>query len=163
MGNYTRIKRPSDLYNATAATFFAVSTRVLPLLSPLLSRHRVLDSVQAGNFFKLSGQHIQRGHDRHKNFWHSQGYNFVSVKGMLLKLIQATILDSRNILDQVFLWLPVTRPSRGQLKNQNSQTFLLQKYVHVTGNCDTLQKYSAHKIEELVRFDFSNFIFVTSQ
>ena len=41
--------------------------------------------------------------------------------------------------------------------------FLLQKYVHVTGNCDTLQKYSAHKIEELVRFDFSNFIFVTSQ
>ena len=48
-----------------------VSMRVLPLLSPLLSRHRVLDSVQAGNFFKLSGQHIQWGHDRHKNFWHS--------------------------------------------------------------------------------------------
>ena len=33
--------------------------------------------------------------------------------------------------------------------------FLLQKYVTV--NCDTLQKYSAHKI------DFPNFIFVTSQ
>ena len=57
----------------------------------------------------------------------------------------------------------VTRPSRGQLQNQNSQKFLLQKYVHVTGNCDTFQKYSAHKIEDLVRFDFSIFIFVTSQ
>ena len=69
-----------------------VSVRVLPLLSPLLSRHRVLDSVQAGNFSKRSGKHIQWGHDRYKNFWHSRGYNFVSVKGMLLKLIQATIL-----------------------------------------------------------------------
>lgn len=54
------------------------------------------------------------------------------------------------------LWLPVAWPSSGKLKNFTSQTFLLQKYV--TWNCDTLQKYSVHKIEELVRFEFSNFI-----
>ena len=77
----------------------AVPTRVLPLLSPLLSRHQMLDSLQAENFFKLSSQQIQWGRDRHKNFWNSWGYNLVSFKGMLLKLIHATILDSRNILD----------------------------------------------------------------
>ena len=104
-----------------------------------------------GTFFKLSCQQIQWGRDRHKKFWNSWGYNFASFKGMLLKLIQATILDSRNILDKAFLWLPVRWPSSGQLKNHNSQTFLLQKYV--TWNCDTLQKYSVHKIEELVHLN----------
>ena len=41
----------------------------------------------------------------------------------------------------MFLWLPVTWLSGGQLKNWNSQKFFLQTYV--TWNCDTLQKYSA--------------------
>ena len=45
MGNYTSIKRPPDLYKATAATFFAFSTRVLPLLSPILSGHQALDRL----------------------------------------------------------------------------------------------------------------------
>ena len=39
------------------------------------------------------------GGDRHKHFWSSWGYNFLSFKGMTLKLIQATILDSRKILE----------------------------------------------------------------
>ena len=51
--------------------------------------------------------------------------------------------------------------SSGHVKNQTSQKFLLQKYV--TWNCDILQKYSAYKIEELVRFEFPNFCLVTSQ
>ena len=51
--------------------------------------------------------------------------------------------------------------SSGHVKNQTSQKFLLQKYV--TWNCDILQKYSAYKIEELVRFEFPNFFLVTSQ
>ena len=41
-GKLYRIKRPPDLYKATAATFFPVSTRVLPLLAPLLSGHQAL-------------------------------------------------------------------------------------------------------------------------
>ena len=39
--------------------------------------------------------------------------------------------------------------------------FLLQKYVAT--KCDTLQKYCVYKIEKLLRFEFSNYIFVTSQ
>ena len=53
----------------------------------------------AEDFFKLSGQQILWGRNRHKNVWNSWGYNFVSFQGEFLKLIQATILDSRNILD----------------------------------------------------------------
>ena len=45
------------------------------------------------------GQKIEGGRDRHKHFWSSWGYNFLSFKGMTLKLIQATILDSRKILE----------------------------------------------------------------
>ena len=45
MGNYTPIKRPPHLYKATPVTFFAVLTRVLPLLSPLLSGHQALDRL----------------------------------------------------------------------------------------------------------------------
>ena len=41
------------------------------------------------------------GRDRHKHFWNSRGYNFVSFKGMFRKLMQAIILS-------VFLWLPLT-------------------------------------------------------
>ena len=69
-----------------------------------------------GTFFKLSCQQIQWGRDRHKKFWNSWGYNFASFKGMLLKLIQATILDSRNILNKAFLWLLVRWPSSGNQK-----------------------------------------------
>ena len=53
-----------------------------------------------------------------------------------------------------FLWLPVTRLSSGQLKHQNSQRFLLRRYV--TWNCDTLQKYSAHKIDGLGHAQYSS-------
>jgi len=45
------------------------------------------------------GQKIEWGRDRHKHFWSSWGYNFRSFKGMTLKLIQATILDTRKILE----------------------------------------------------------------
>ena len=50
-------------------------------------------------FFNLSGQQIPWGRDRHKHFWNSRGFNFVSFKGMFRKLMKAIILDSRNILD----------------------------------------------------------------
>ena len=46
-----------------------------------------------------TGQKIEWGRDRHKHFWSSWGYNFLSLKGMALKLIHATILDSRKILE----------------------------------------------------------------
>ena len=45
------------------------------------------------------GQKFEWERDRHKHFWSSWGYNFLSFKGMTLKLIQATILDSRKILE----------------------------------------------------------------
>ena len=45
------------------------------------------------------GQKIEWGRDRQKHFWSSWGYNFLYFKGMTLKLIQATILDSRKILE----------------------------------------------------------------
>ena len=139
-------------WDCTTGLFFG--TLKVPLSAntePRLSQNVV--------FFRLSGQQIPWGRDWHHNFLNSWGYNFVSFKGMQLKLIQAKYLIS-GIFWISFLGLPVTRLSSGQLKNQNSQRFLLRRYV--TWNCDTLQKYSAHKIEGLVRFEFSNFIFVTS-
>ena len=45
----------------------------------------------AGVFFNLSGQQIPRRRDRHKNFWNSWCYNFVSFKGVFRKLIKAII------------------------------------------------------------------------
>ena len=45
------------------------------------------------------GQKIEWGSDGHKHCWSSWGYNFRSFKGMTLKLIQATMLDSRKILE----------------------------------------------------------------
>ena len=56
MGNYTRIKRPPHLYKATAVTFFAVLTRVLPLLSPLLSGHQALDRLLLTLFQEYDGE-----------------------------------------------------------------------------------------------------------
>ena len=52
-----------------------------------------------GDSFRLSGQKIPWGRNRHRTFLNSWGYNFVPFKGMLLKLIQATIPESRNILN----------------------------------------------------------------
>ena len=60
MGNYTRIKRPPHLYKATAVTFFAVLTRVLPLLSPLLSGHRALDRLLLALFQEYDGENSRR-------------------------------------------------------------------------------------------------------
>ena len=45
------------------------------------------------------GQKFEWGRDRHKHFWSSWGYNFLSFKGMTLKLIQARIVHSRKILE----------------------------------------------------------------
>ena len=45
------------------------------------------------------GPKIEWGRDKHKHFWSSWDYNFLSLKGMALKLIHATILDSRKILE----------------------------------------------------------------
>ena len=45
------------------------------------------------------GEKIEWGRDRHKHFWSSWGYNFLSFNGMTLKLIRATILHSRKILE----------------------------------------------------------------
>ena len=56
MGNYTPIKRPPHLYKATAVTFFAVLTRVLPLLSPLLSGHQALDRLLLALFQEYDGE-----------------------------------------------------------------------------------------------------------
>ena len=54
------------------------------------------------------GQKIGWGRDRHKDFWSSWGYNFLSFKAMTLKLIRATIVDSRKILEQAFCSSRVT-------------------------------------------------------
>ena len=56
MGNYTPIKRPPHLYKATPVTFFAVLTRVLPLLSPLLSGHQALDRLLLALFQEYDGE-----------------------------------------------------------------------------------------------------------
>ena len=74
-------------------------------------------------------------------------------------LIQATILDSRNILYYVLVWLPVTWLYGGQLKNFSFKSMERETVIL----CRNLQKYSAYKIEELIWFEYSNFIFVTSQ
>ena len=71
--------------------------------------------------YKLSCQQIPWGRDRQSIlfiiiFLILGGYNFASFKDMLLKLIQATIIDSKNMLGWAFLWLPVTWLSNGQLK-----------------------------------------------
>ena len=49
--------------------------------------------ISCGKTYKLSSQQIPWGRVIFG------GYNFASFKGLLLKLIQATILDSRNMLD----------------------------------------------------------------
>ena len=68
-------------------------------------------------FFETAGQQILWGRDRHRTFLNSWGYNFVSFKGMSLKLIQATILE----LIPGISWIKrfcgyQSRDSRGQLK-----------------------------------------------
>ena len=122
---------------------------------------KLLNSNTLGFFSNMNGQQIPWGRDRPKHFWNSWSYNFVSFKEMFRKLIKAIILDSRNVLDLLFPWLLMMWLPCGQLKQQNSQKFLLQKYV--ISKCDTLQKSRVYKIEELVRFEISNFISVKSQ
>ena len=117
---------------------------------------KLLNSNTLGFFSNMNGQQIPWERDRPKNFWNSWGYSFVSFKEMFRKLIKAIILDSRNVLDLVFPWLLIMWLPCGQLKHQNSQK-------HVISKCDTLQKSCVYKIEELVRFQISNFIPVTSQ
>ena len=61
-------------------------------------QHR-LQRITLGKKVLKIGQKIEWGRERHKQFWSFGGYNFVSFKGMTLKLIQATILDARKILE----------------------------------------------------------------
>ena len=66
--------------------------------------------------YKLSCQQIPWGRDRQSIlfiffFLILGGYNFASFKDMLLKLIQATIIDSRSVSMVTVTWL-----SNGQLK-----------------------------------------------
>ena len=89
--------------NGLGWKWFWIVVRLTDVLNGYLEPFEQITSVFERCFFfvcfKLSGQQIPWGRDRHKHFRNSWACNFVSFKGIFLKSIQATILDSRNIVD----------------------------------------------------------------
>ena len=98
------ILRIDTTYNCGEFYVTPTTYRHQLLLSKRTGKHPVLLGptlihITLGKKVVKIGQKIEWGCDRHKHFWSSWGYNFLSFKGMTLKLIQATILDSRKILE----------------------------------------------------------------